>query len=111
MTPRTETNIERTVGRIEGQVEHLVTEVAMVRKALESAEEYRHEVKARLERVESHGRQMSEVADNFSALQQGIRDGKMQMRGVIVGIGLAAGAGGAALTTALQKLWILFVGV
>lgn len=110
MNPRTETNIERTVGRIEGQLEHLVAEIAMVRKELEAASDYRHEVKARLERVEAHGQQMTQVADNFSTLQQGIRDGKMQMRGVVVGIGLAAGAGGAALTTALQKLWILFVG-
>lgn len=110
MTPRTESNLERTVGRIEGQLESVITSLADVKQTLETAHEWRHEVKTRLEQVESHGRQMSEVADSFTKLQQSIRDSRNQAKGVVVGIGLAAGAGGAALTTALQKLWMLFVG-
>jgi len=53
---------------------------------------------------------MTHVAEAFNALQQSIRDGRMQARGVVIGVGLAAGAGGATMTAIASKIWQAVMG-
>ncbi len=110
MTPRQESNLERTVGRIEAQLEHFMNHLASINEKLDHADDWRQEVKQRLERVEQHNKNLGHVADAFQSLQQSIRDGKMQARGVVIGVGLAAGAGGATMTALAQKVWSALVG-
>lgn len=105
MTPRQESGLERSVGRIEANLETLGAAIARLTEKADAADEWRHEVRERLDRHEVQSAQMVLVADAFSALQQSIRDGKMQARGVVVGVGLAAGAGGATLATGLKWAW------
>lgn len=110
MTPRQESNLERTVGRIEGQLENVMDRMENIIAKLDHADEWRHEVKIRLEAVECHNSKMGHVAEAFNALQQSIRDGKMQARGMVIGVGLAAGAGGATMTAIVQRVWHTFAG-
>lgn len=110
MTPRQESNLERTVGRIEAQLEHVMGHLSSINENLEHADDWRQEVKQRLERVEQHNKSMGHIAEAFHALQQSIRDGKMQARGVVIGVGLAAGAGGATMTAIAQKVWLAVMG-
>ena len=110
MTPKQETSLERAFGRMEGQLESMIITLAKVKQNLEEANEYRHEVRTRLESVERQNAAMAEVAESFGALQQSIRDGKLQLRGVIMGVGLAAGTAGATLPTIVQKVWAIFAG-
>jgi predicted RNase H-like nuclease (RuvC/YqgF family) len=110
MTPRQENSIERAVGRIEAQLEGLAHTLSRLTEKAEEADEWRHEVRERLERAESRGAQMTEVASAFSALQQSIRDGKMQAKGIVIGIGVAAGAGGATLATGLKAFFVWLIG-
>jgi|JI7StandDraft_1071085.scaffolds.fasta_scaffold167680_2 methyl-accepting chemotaxis protein len=110
MTPKAETSLERAFGRMEGQLESVITSLAEVKQNLEEANEYRHEVRTRLENVERQHKSLSEVAESFGALQQSIRDGRMQVRGIVMGVGLAAGTAGATLPTIVQKVWAIFAG-
>jgi methyl-accepting chemotaxis protein len=110
MTPKQETSLERAFGRMEGQLESVITSLAEVQKNLQEANEHRHEVRTRLENVERQHASLSEVAESFGALQQSIRDGKMQVRGIVMGVGLAAGTAGAALPTIVQKIWTAISG-
>jgi reverse gyrase len=113
MTPRQETNLERAVGRIEGQMEALTAAMttfsATVTTKLDAADEWRREVKSRLESVEDHGKHMSLVAEAFNALQASIRDSKMQARGFVIGISVAAGSAGAAITSFIK--WFFGIGI
>lgn len=110
MTPRQENSIERAVGRIEAQLEAVSTYLQRVDGKLDAADEWRREVKTRLEAVEAHGRHMNDVAGAFDALQQSIRDGKMQAKGIIMGVGIAGGAAGATVATFAKNLWAWAVG-
>lgn len=110
MTPKQETSLERAFGRMEGQLESVIIALAEVQKNLQEANEHRHEVRTRLENVERQHASLSEVAASFSELQQSIRDGKMQVRGIVMGVGLAAGTAGATLPTIVQKVWAIFAG-
>lgn len=110
MTPKMEASLERAFGRMEGQLESVIASLAEVQKNLQETNEHRHEVGTRLENVERQHASLSEVAESFGALQQSIRDGKMQVRGIVMGVGLAAGTAGAALPTIVQKVWAIFAG-
>lgn len=105
MTPRQENSIERSVGRIEAQLEALTSALTKVDGKLDAADDWRTEVKTRLEKMEAHGEHMNRVAGAFDALEQSIRDGKMQAKGVLIGIGVAGGAAGATAATGLKWLW------
>lgn len=102
MTPRQENSIERAVGRIEGQMDHLVAAVGRIEERHDTQNEALADVVTRLEKMEAHGVAMNHVADAFAALQQAVRDGKMQAKGIMIGIGLAAGAGGATIATGIK---------
>lgn len=110
MTPRQENSIERSVGRIEAQLEIVVKNLEQVDIKLDAADRWRHEVKSRMEAMEAHGRHMTAVADAFDALQQSIRDGKMQAKGVLIGIGVAGGAAGATVASGIKWIWAAVAG-
>lgn len=114
MTPRQNDSLERSMGRIEGQLKGMAETLAEVRERLENAEEWRATVRHRLDAMEAHGKQMTAVAEAFAALQRSIREGtimaKAYSRGVILGVGLAAGAGGATIATGLKWLYATLTG-
>ena len=110
MTPRQETDLQRSVGRIEGTLEHVVATLQRVEERSSARDVIMESVLARLEATETHGHAMSGVADAFHALQQSIRDGKMQAKGVLIGIGVAGGAAGATAATGLKWLWAALTG-
>lgn len=114
MTPRQENSIERSVGRIEARQEIMADSIKALTDAVmgmkDASDEWRHEVKTRLETMEAHGRHMTVVADAFDALQQSIRDGKMQAKGVLIGIGVAGGAAGATVATGIKWIWAAMTG-
>jgi septal ring factor EnvC (AmiA/AmiB activator) len=110
MTPRQETSLERSVGRIEAQLESVTAALGRVDQKLDAADDWRHEVRERLEKMEARSAHMDHVSSAFAALQQSIRDGKMQGKGVLIGIGIAGGAGGAAVATFFKGLWASIMG-
>jgi chromosome segregation ATPase len=105
MTPRQETNLERSVGRIEANLEALAAAIAKLTAKADNADEWRHEVKDRLEKIEAR-----DVSGAFTALQQSIRDGKMQLKGAMIGVALAGGAAGATVATFIKALWAWIMG-
>ena len=110
MTRVEATNIERLLGRIETLLEMQGAAIDRLTEKADQADEWRHEVRERLEKNEAHGANMARVAEAFDALQLSIRDGKNQARGVVIGVGLAAGAGGATVATGIKWLWTALVG-
>ena len=110
VTPRQEGNIERSVGRIEAQLASISSYLEKVDGKLDAADEWRREVKTRLEAMESHSKQMDKVSGAFNALQQSIHDGKMQAKGMVIGVGVAAGAGGATVATFIKWAWATLTG-
>jgi hypothetical protein len=107
MTPRQENSIERSVGRIEARQETMAENIKALTDAVmgmkDASDEWRHEVKARLEAIEAR-----DVSSAFIALQQSIRDGKMQIKGAFIGVALAGGAAGATVATFIKAIaaWI-----
>jgi capsule polysaccharide export protein KpsE/RkpR len=121
MTPRQETNLELLVGQLQGQLSVMTSSItelkadmkedlSLVKEHMKNADDWRHQIKDRIERMEAHGKHMSSVAEAFDKLQQSIRDRTMQAKGVIVGVGLAAGAAGATLATFFKSVWAWFTG-
>lgn len=110
MTPRQESSIERSIGRMEGQLEGIVATLKRVDERSSQRDEVLSDLLDRIEAMETHSKQMSAVADAFAALQQAIRDGQMQAKGVLIGVSLAAGAGGATVATGFKWLYGLIVG-
>ena len=53
---------------------------------------------------------MTVLAGHVSGLQQMVRDGKMQGKGILVGFGLATAAGGATLAAFFKQIWLAFFG-
>jgi hypothetical protein len=51
------------------------------------------------------------VTVKFDALEQSIHDKKMQLKGIIVGVGIAGGAAGATVATGFKWLWAAILGV
>jgi chromosome segregation ATPase len=105
MNPKQETNLERAVGRIEAQNDALAAAIAKLTEKAEHADEWRHEVKDRLEKIEAR-----DVSGAFVALQQSIRDGRMQLKGAFIGVALAGGAAGATVATFIKALWAWVMG-
>ena len=114
MTRADQQNLERLVGRIEAQLEALIASMEKVDAKLDAADDWRHQVKDRLEKMEAHGRNMTEVANAFDALQQSIREGtiraKAYSKGVLIGIGIAAGGAGATVATFIKWAYSALTG-
>lgn len=92
-----EDTIERALGRLEGQLGGVVTALGEVKSAL-------HDLAPRVTKVEEHAEKMTEVAGHVTGLQQLVRDGKMQGKGILLGFGLATGAVGATVATFIKHL-------
>lgn len=105
MTREEHASIDRLVGQLQAQHESAIAWMNRVDAKLDAADEWRGEVKKRLERMEE-----SDVSVAFTALQQSIRDGKMQVKGALVGMSLAAGAAGATVATGIKWLWAALTG-
>ncbi len=105
MAPQQTDSIERSIGRIEGQLEGIVATLKRVDDRSAARDSTLESVLDRLDTMEAHAEAMSKVAADFNLLQQLLRDGKMQAKGVLIGVGLAAGAGGATLATFFKGLW------
>lgn len=104
------TELSRALGQVEGQLKGILATLERVdaRSAArdDAFDEMRHDIAA----LKEHAAEMIVVTDKFNALQQAIRDGKMQGKGILIGIGLAGGAGGAAVATFFKSLWAFLIG-
>lgn len=99
MTPRQENSIERSVGRIEAQLEALAEAVKPL-----------SEMRADIVELKRRADLAAEVTEKFTSLDQSIRDGKNQAKGVVIGVGIAGGAAGATAATGLKWLWAAMFG-
>ena len=107
-------NIERMLGRIEAQLEMQAEVINKLVERAEKADEWRHEVRERLERNEAHSLGMTKVAKAFDELQRSLREGtiiaKAYSRGVLIGVGIAAGGAGATFATGIKWVWTAVTG-
>ncbi len=99
-----ENTIERALGRLEGQLDGVVATLERVDKRSAARDEKMHELVTRVTKVEEHAEKMTEVAGHVTGLQQLVRDGKMQGKGILLGFGLATGAVGATVATFIKHL-------
>lgn len=116
-----ENNINRDIGRIEGQLQGIVATLARVdeRSAArdEAFEEIRNQLNAMASNIATLQKQAADqvlVTAEFNALQRTIRDGQMQVKGfgkgLTAGIWAAAAGGGALAATGVQKIYAFFTG-
>jgi len=117
MTPRQENSIEQTVGRIEGRQEAMVENIKAISDAVKAMTEVVSAVKDSTEPMRADIAELkrradlaAEITSKFSALDQSIRDGKNQAKGIVIGVGIAGGAAGATAATGLKWLWAAMFG-
>lgn len=117
----TDADVNRALGRLEGKVEGLAATMSRVdvRSAArdEAFEEMRGDLAAMasdIAALKDHQKSMIEVTAKFNALQQAIRDGTMQAKGISKGFGLgiafAAAGTGAAVAGLGKEIWKLIFG-
>ena len=97
--------INRAIGRIEGQLQGITATLERVDRRSAARDETLQQMDDRLAKLEVQSETTVVVTQEFNALQQAIRDGKMQGKGIAIGIGLAAGAGGATVVTLFKNTW------
>lgn len=102
--------VNRAIGRIEGQLEGILATLKRVDDRSAARDGAFEDMTDRLAALEAHQKSMIVVTQEFNALQQAIRDGKMQGKGILIGIGLAGGAGGAAVATFFKTIWATVFG-
>lgn len=105
-----DSDVNRALGRLEGQLEGIVATLKRVDERSAARDGAWDEMADRLAALESQAKTMVVVTQEFNALQQAIRDGKNQGKGILVGIGIAGSAGGAAAATFFKGLWAWFFG-
>lgn len=106
----TDMDLNRAIGRMEGQLEGVLATLKRVDERSAARDGAFEEMADRLAALEEHQRSMVIVTNQFNALQQAIRDGKMQGKGILIGIGLAGGVGGATAATFFKGIWAFFFG-
>lgn len=107
-------DMSRVVGQIEGKLEGILATLERVdarSAARDNAfDEMRHDIAA----LKEHAAEMVIVTEKFNALQQAIRDGKNQAKGISKGIGIgiaiASASGGAVVAGLGRQLWNSIVG-
>jgi hypothetical protein len=119
MATRQTNSIEQSVGRIEGQLEGVAATLDRFDSLLEKLdargvirdEEFKA-MRDDIAELKRHAEEMTKVKNEFTALQRFIHDGKMTGKGVVIGLTIAAGTGGAAvgvffkqIVTWLEKLF------
>lgn len=110
MTPRQENSIERSVGRIEAQLEALADAVKSLAEAVAVVKDSAEPMRADIAELKRRADLAAEITSKFSALDQSIRDGKNQAKGIVIGVGIAGGAAGATAATGLKWLWAAMFG-
>lgn len=88
----------------------VVATLERVDKRSLARDETLQDLASRMETMEAHAAKMTEVAGHVSGLQQFVRDGKMQGKGILLGFGLATAAGGATLVAFAKQLWLSLFG-
>jgi len=111
MTPRQENSIEQTVGRIEGRQEAMVESLKALTEAVAAIKDASDPMRADIAELKRRADLAAEITSKFSALDQSIRDGKNQAKGIVIGVGIAGGAAGATAATGLKWLWSAMFGV
>lgn len=97
-------SVERAIGRIEGKLEGVLATLHRVDQRSQARDETLQEMSGRLGTLEEHAERMTKVAEHVTGLQQFVRDGKMQGKGVLLGFGLATAAGGATLAAFFKSI-------
>lgn len=117
----TDASVNRAIGQIEGKLEGIVATLARVdeRSAIrdEAFEEIRQELRTVAADIATLKRQAADqivVTQQFNALQQSIRDGVLQAKGIskgfTLGVAFAAAGTGAAVTGLGKEVWKLIFG-
>lgn len=104
MTPRQETSIERSVGRIEAQNEALAESFKALSEAVLAIRDAAEPMRADIAELKRRADIAAAVTDKFNALDQSIRDRTMQVKGIVMGVGIAGGAAGATVATGIK--WV-----
>lgn len=115
------TDMHRDLGRLEGKIEGIVATLARVDARSEARddafEEMREELRTVVAAIAALQKQAADqviVTQQFNALQQAIRDGTMQAKGIsrgfVLGISFAAAGTGAAVAGLGRELWKLIFG-
>lgn len=100
-----DTNLNRALGRLEGQLEGIVATLKRVDDRSAARDKTLEGVLERLDTMEAHAEAMAAVAAEFSLIKQIIRDRKMQGKGILIGIGIAGGVSGATVAAFFKQLW------
>lgn len=107
-------DVSRGLGQVEGQLQGIHHTLEQIVNRLASAESARDEMKHDISSLKEHAEAMIIVTQQFNALQQAIRDGKNQAKGISKGIGigiaLASASGGAIVAGLGRQLWNLIIG-
>ena len=90
---------QRAIGRIEGQLTHIIATLDRV-----------EEIHNRTVHVEHQVKSIPALVKDVADIQQMARDGKMTGKGVMLGFGLATAAGGATLATMAKQIWLALTG-
>lgn len=117
----TDASVNRAIGQIEGKLEGIVATLARVdeRSAArdEAFEEIRHELRTVASDIATLKKQAADqiiVTQQFNALQQSIRDGVIQAKGIskgfTLGIAFAAAGTGAAVAGLGKEVWKFIFG-
>jgi hypothetical protein len=105
MAAQGDSSVERSIGRIEGQLDGIVATLKRVDERSAARDGTLESVLARLDAMETHTDTIRKVSTDFGALQQTLREGKIWAKGVLIGVGLVAGAGGATVATFFKGLY------
>lgn len=109
-----EASTERALGQVEGELRGIRSTLVQINERLASAEYARDEMRNDIGTLKEHADAMIIVAQQFNSLQQAIRDGKNQAKGLSKGIGMgiaiAAASGGAAVASIGKEVWKFFFG-
>ena len=117
----TDAGVNRIIGQIEGKLEGIVATLARVDERSAARDEAFEEIRLELRTVASDIATLKKqaadqiiVTQQFNALQQSIRDGVIQAKGVgkgfTLGIAFAAAGTGAAVAGLGREIWKMIFG-
>lgn len=110
MTAVADSDLSRALGQVEGQLKGILATLDRVDKRSAARDEAFELMKDDIAALKEHAQSMIVVTQEFNKLQQAIREGKATSKGIIIGIGLAGGAGGAAVATFFKNIWAAIFG-
>ena len=105
-----DSELHRLVGRLEGTLGGIRATLDRVDKRSAARDVKIDEMADRLGSLERQSKTTEIITQEFNALQQAIRDGKKIGKGITIGVGLAAGAGGATIIALFKNVWVSIFG-